>query len=87
VNVVSNLREKWEIQGRISNDELRIENYGGGRSELVMGLLRKVFRSSFPISIRLGSRFAAKLQPVSHELRIAAAELRIMDYGLWGLVP
>ena len=32
------------------NCELRSMNYGGGRSELVLGLLRKVFRSSFPIS-------------------------------------
>ena len=56
---------------------------------MVFRLLRKVFRSSFPISIRLGSRFAAKLQPVSHELRmsdyecrITNVEFRITDYEL-----
>ena len=46
-------------------------------------MLRKVFRSSFPISIRLGSRFAAKLQLVSHGLRIENYELgSITDYEL-----
>jgi len=60
-------------------------NYGGGRSELVLGLLRMAFRNSFPISICLGSRFAAKLQPVSLELRLIQLriiQLRITIYSI-----
>ncbi|HMT00638.1 MAG TPA: hypothetical protein PKA12_17925 [Saprospiraceae bacterium] len=47
-------------------------NYGGGRSELVLGLLRKVFRSSFPISTGSSPLTAHRLPLTAHRLPLTA---------------
>ncbi len=56
------------------NCELRITEYelGGGRSELVLELLRKVFRSSFPISTSRSPLTAVRSPLTAHRSLLTA---------------